>query len=637
MSVDGYSQSNWSLQINTPLGHDRLLLTALEGEEYLSEPFLFNLTMASEYVDLDISQAVGEAAHATLINGDGNKRYIHGIITRMNHAGRVYFAELRPWFWLLTLTTDSRIFQNLSIPDIITRVFSDYGFTDYRNSLTSSYSQLEYCVQYQETAFNFVSRLMEYAGISYFFEHSDSAHTLVLADDPSAYKPCPNAASVPYLPLPPERDWLEGTRIDRVSLARSVTVEQFQTDDYNFETPSTELKVMSGSGNKKVYEYPGLYQKKDAGEQVAKCRMEEFEASKTVLNGDSPVRFLAPGYRFTLTQYPDNTVNGAYVLRTVRHQASRREYRNSFSAHPADVRFRPQRRAPKPRIAGSQTAFIVGKSGEEVWTDQYGRVKVQFHWDQLGKSDENSSRWVRVAQNWAGKSWGSFILPRIGQEVVVSFLEGDPDQPLVSGCVYNGDFPVPYALPEEETKTTLKSNSSKGGGGSNEIRMEDKAGEEELYFHAQKDMNVEVENDQTVTVKNDWSTTISEGNESLTVAKGNRTVTVDTGNEDHTVKGTRTLSVTGAETHDNEDDFTQKISGNFTLDVGGDITIKASGSIQIQSGTDLTAEAGTSLNATAGTSLSLQGGTTMEVKGSASGTVDGGGVLTVKGGLVKIN
>jgi type VI secretion system secreted protein VgrG len=261
----------------------------------------------------------------------------------------------------------------------------------------------------------------------------------------------------------------------------------------------------------------------------------------------------------------------------VSHAATQETYTNSFTAFPADVQFRPPRVTPKPTISGTQTAIVVGKAGEEIWTDKYGRVKVQFHWDQLGKSDENSSCWIRVDYGWAGKQWGGIFLPRIGQEVIVSYLEGDPDQPLVTGAVYNSDQVVPYTLPDEQTKSTVKTNSSKGGGGFNEIRFEDKKGSEELYFHAQKDHNVVVENDRTKKVLHD---------------------------ETNTIKGTRDLTITGNETHTNDANFSQKVAGNYELKVTGNLTIEATGTITIK---------------------------------SAATTVESTGITTIKGSLVKIN
>jgi type VI secretion system secreted protein VgrG len=626
----------WSLQLTTALGPDVIWLESLEGSESLSEPFLFALSMVTDQDTVDASAVVGKPAHVTLIDGDGNKRYIHGLVTRFSQSERRCMAELRPWLWMLSLTLDCRIFQNKSVPDILRAVFGDCGQTDYRNDLVLSYPTLDYCVQFQETAFDFVSRLMEEAGIAYYFDHSESAHTLVMIDDPSKYPACPHADSLPFLPLPDDRDWLTDSRIGSADLSQGVTATKFQTDDYNFITPSTELKATAGNGSWLIYEYPGRYNQKNDGDTVAKRRMEEIEALVKQLSGTSPVRHMTAGATFTITKHPSDAFNGKYALYSVRHSARRREYGNILTSFPADVPFRPPRRTAKPRIAGSQTAIVVGPSGKEIWTDQYGRVKVQFHWDQNGKKDENSSCWVRVVHNWAGTSWGAFALPRVGQEVVVSFLDGDPDRPLVTGCVYNGDNPVPYALPDEQTKTTLKSNSSQGGGGFNEIRFEDAKDKEQIFVQAQKDMLIKILHDRTETVDHDDSITVK-NDRKLTISEGNATFAVSKGNETHSVEGTRSLTVTKAETHSNKADFSQDVAGNFTLQVSGDITIKASGAVTIQAGTSLTVKSGTGLSAQAGTSLSLSGGTTMELKGSASGTVDGGGMLTVKGGLVKLN
>jgi type VI secretion system secreted protein VgrG len=634
----------WSLAVATPLGPEALTLHTLEGEEYVSDLFLLTLGMSAPD-PIDPATLLGNAASVTLIDGQGNKRYLHGLVTRLvQDVGRCT-AELRPWLWMLSLSSDNRIFQAMSVPEILTAVFEGAGYTDYRNDLRAAYDTLDYCVQYRESNLEFVSRLMEEYGISYFFEHSESAHTMVLVDDPASFKDCANAASMPFLPLAEGTAWLSDLRIETLASESHVGVQAYQADDFNFTTPTTELKVTSGDGARRIYEYPGRYDKIAGGDAVAQRRIEAFEAAATQIRGSSSVRALCAGGAFTLTRHPNSALNQRYALRSVAHSAQRREYENRFTAFPATIKFRPPRVTPMPRIGGSQTAMVVGPSGKEIYTDNYGRVKVQFYWDQLGKKDENSSCWIRVAQNWAGVSWGAFTLPRIGQEVVVTFLDGDPDRPLITGCVYNGDHPVPYTLPDEQTKTTLMSNSSEGGGGFNEIRLEDKKDNEEFYLHAQKDMKVEVLNDQTVTITQNRAVTISQGNDSLTVSQGDRTVAVRQGKETHTVQSTRALTVTGAETHDNKADFSQTVSGNFTLNVTGDITIKASGAVTFQSGSGMTISAGTSLDsssgtsyaASAGTSLSLQGATTAELKASASGTVDGGGMLALKGGIVKLN
>jgi type VI secretion system secreted protein VgrG len=646
MSVLGYTQTGYLFTVTTPLGADMLLLESFEGEEGISGLFHFRLEMDSEHGDLDFSAVVGKSVTITGTDKDGNKRYLNGIAARMVQAGLAYHVDLRPTLWQLTLGSDNRIFQSKSVPDIVKQVLQEQGITDVKDQLTGTHDPRDYCVQYRETYFDFISRLMEEEGIFYFFQHDDGKHTMVLADDASAFQPCPNLASVAFKP-DSERAWEEQDLVIGLSLEENVVTGKYQADDFNFETPATQLKSnTTGQGSTmQIYEYPGLYQTKDQGDGYGKKRLDGMEVPSRLVTGESNCRSFGSGYTFTLTGHPRDDVNATYVLRQVSHSGGRRVYRNSFLAFPSSVTFRPPRATAKPRIAGTQTAIVVGKSGEEIWTDQYGRIKVQFHWDQLGQNDENSSCWIRVAQSWAGKNWGAIFLPRIGQEVVVSFLEGDPDRPLVTGSVYNGQQPVPYTLPDEQTKSTVKSNSSKGGNGFNEFRFEDKADSEEIYLHAQKDWTIDVLNDETKTITNNRTVTIKEKNDGLTVSKGDRSIAVSQGKETHTVQSTRDLTVTGAETHTNKADFTQTVSGNYSLKVTGtltiqstgDLTIKTDGALTVQSGTSMTVKSGTDLTGTAGTGLSLSGGTTMEIKGSASGTVDGGGMLTVKGGMVKIN
>ncbi len=664
MTVLGYTQTGYTFTVTTPLGADMLLLEAFEGEEQISGLFAFRLDMESEHGDLDFTQIVGQSVTIAGTDKDGNTRYFNGIVARMVQSGLNYHFDMRPKLWQLTLASDNRIFQEKSVPDIVKQVLQEQGVADVKDALTGTYNPRDYCVQYRETCFDFVSRLMEEEGIFYFFQHEDGKHTMVLADDASAFAACPNLASVAFKPES-AKAWEEQDLVIALSLEESVVTGKYQADDFNFETPTTQLlSTTTGSGSTmQIYEYPGLYQTKGDGDGYGKKRLDGLEVPARLVSGESTCRAFSTGCTFTLTGHPRDDVNDTYVLRRITHSGGRRHYRNGFVAFPSSATFRPPRLTPKPRIAGTQTALVVGKSGEEIWTDKYGRIKVQFHWDQLGQNDENSSCWIRVAQGWAGKNWGAIFLPRIGQEVVVSFLEGDPDRPLVTGSVYNGQQPVPYTLPDEQTKSTVKSNSSKGGNGFNEIRFEDKADSEEMYLHAQKDMKIDVLNDQTTTITNNRTVTVSEKDDSLTVSKGNRSVTVSQGNESltvsqgdrtiavsqgketHSVQSTREVTVTGNETHTNKADFTQNVSGNYTLKVTGtltiqatgDLTIKTDGALTVQSGTSLTVKSGTDLSASSGTGLSLSGSTTMEIKGSASGTVDGGGMLTVKGGMVKIN
>jgi type VI secretion system secreted protein VgrG len=669
------------MSISTPLGKDKLLLRRFDGEESLSRPFHFSLDMQSEDGAIDFASIVGKSATITIELADGTQRFINGIVGRFVQSGGDdyffnYSCELRPWLWLLTMNADCRIWQNKSVIDIVTGLFTELGFTDYRNATTGTYTAIEFCVQYNETAFQFVARLLEEAGIFYFFEHVDGKHTLVLADAASAFTACPGAATVDVGTSP---NWLQQNTIISCSIEEVVIAGKYAVDDFGFETPSTDLlgstdstKAHDGS-KRRLYEYPGGFTKKDAAEGLSRLRMEEEEASQKRLRGTSYCRAFFAGAKTTVQKHFREDVNAAYVIASVSHNATGDGYANSFEAFTADTTFRPPRATPRPFIAGTQTAVVVGKSGEEIWTDKYGRVKVQFHWDQQGKNDENSSCWIRVAQGWAGKAWGQMFLPRIGQEVVVSFLDGDPDRPLITGAVYNAEQTVPYTLPGDQTKSTIKSNVSKGGGGFNEIRFEDKKDSEEIFIQAEKDFNRVVKNNddlkvgfekkdkgnQTIAIYNDRTVTLDQGNESLQVKKGNRTVKVDTGNETHTVAGTRGVTVTKAETHTNSDNFDQTVDknasvtvkGNYTLTVNGNLTIDVKGSVTIKSGQAMTLQSGLGLTAKAATDLNTEGmnitnkasinlngeGAMVSLKASGMNTVEASGVMTVKGSLVKIN
>jgi type VI secretion system secreted protein VgrG len=683
-----FTQAARYLSISTPFGADQLLVRSMHGEERISGLFHFSLEMASEEKSLDFSKIVGKAVTVTIKLADDTSRYINGIVGRFVQGGTdarftTYYAEVHPWLWLLTMSADCRIFQNKSVPDIITGLFTDLGFTDYRNDASGVHAVREYCVQYNETAFAFVSRLLEEEGIFYFFEHVDGKHTLVLADASTAFAACPGAATVEYGAY---GSWEQQNVVTGCSLEEAVIPGQFAVDDFGFETPSTDLlgttdSTKATNGTKRhIYEYPGGFTKKDAADALSKVRMEEQEAPQKLLRGTSVCRAFVAGYKTTLQKHYRDDANAAYVLHRVSHSATESDYSNSFDAFPAATTFRPRRTTRKPVIPGTQTAIVVGKSGEEIWTDKYGRVKVQFHWDQKGTNDENSSCWIRVAHGWAGKSWGMMFLPRIGQEVVVGFLEGDPDQPLITGSVYNAEQVVPYTLPTDQTKSTIKSNVSKGGEGFNELRFEDKKDSEEVFVQAQKDLNTVIRNNETrkvgfekkdkgnvtIDIYNDRTVTLDQGNEKLQVKKGNREVLVDTGNETHKVAGTRAVTVTKAETHTSSDafthnvtkDYTLKIDGNLSIEVAGTVTIKSTKDMLLQSAAKLTAKATADL-ATQGMNISNKATTDLKneamnvtnkasvnlanegamVSSKASGmhTVEASGILTVKGSLVKIN
>jgi type VI secretion system secreted protein VgrG len=626
-----YKQDTLHLKVTTPLGPNKLLLKSFSGEEQISGLFHFLLEMVSEDQKLDFSSIVGENVTVTLVLNDGGKHYINGVVGRFMQEDSgvrftTYYAEIHPWLWLLTKTRDCRIFQNQTAPQIIKSIFQDLGFTDYKDDLKGTYQSLDYCVQYDESAFNFVSRLMEDAGIFYFFEHAEDKHTLVLADDSDAHKSCPGLEAARY-----QQSSVQYTNdhvITRCTIEEQVVTGIYAHDDFNFETPSTDLKVqVKGQGSKmRIYEYPGGFLNKGDGEKRANIRLEACEHPAKTLRGEGYVRAFTAGYKFDLKNHYRADANKTYVLRWVSHAATQESYHNSFEAFPVDVPFRPQRATPKPTIVGTQTAIVVGKSGEEIWTDKYGRVKVQFHWDQQGKNDENSSCWIRVDYGWAGKGWGGIFLPRINQEVIVSYLEGDPDRPLITGAVYNAQQVVPYTLPDEQTKSTVKSNTSKGGQGFNEIRFEDKKESEQMYFHAQKDQLIKVLNDRAKEIDR---------------------------NEKSTIKGTRDQTVTGNETHTDEANFTHKVTGNYDLKVTGNLTIDVTGSVTFKSAQamthetqmsmtnkaamSMTNEAQMSMTNKAGMSLTNEAQLAITNKGSASNTVESSGITTIKGTLVKVN
>lgn len=579
-----------------------------------------------------------------------------------------YQVLLRPWLWWLTLASNNRVFQNLSTSDIVTSIFTDHGFSDHKLSLTGSYTPREYCVQYGETDFAFVSRLLEEEGIFWFFTHEEGKHTLVLADNNDAFPAIPNGPAVKYLGQGMGNRELHGIRSGQLVLQAVSGV--YSASDYEFTTPTTSLysKAEAKAGPLSMYEHPGGYIAKARGDALTKQRVDGLRSQEKRFVGESDCRWLVPGHYFTLSGHDDATLNIDWVVTAVTHEASHEGYRNRFEAIPKATTFRPARLTPKPRMH-TQTATVVGKSGEEIWTDEYGRIKIQFPWDRDGKNDETSSCWVRVVLPWTGKGFGMQFVPRIGQEVIVTFIDGDPDRPLVSGCVYNGDNALPYALPANQTQSGIKTNSSKGGGGFNELRFEDKKDAEEVFLQAQKDFKTNVLNDTTVTVGHDETLTVQnartrtvkEGDETVTLEKGKRSVTIQTGSDTLDVKDTRTVKVGGDQTHSTGGNYTDKVTGNYSLTVDGNLTLKVSGTITlesggsftIKSGADLAVQASTSITQKAGTALTNQAGTSLENKAgttltndagisltnkaAASQTVDGGGMLTIKGGLVQVN
>ena len=562
--------------IQTPLGQ-ALQFRQLRGHEGLSELYALDIDLLSTDKSIDAKALLGKSATVVVETDGGGKRYIDGLVSRFglqgqDHSLYSYKLTLRPWLWLATLRSDFRIFQFKTVPDIIQDVLGLYG-QPFKLKLSRGYRAWDYCVQYHESDFDFVARLCEHEGIYYHFQHAAGQHTLVFADDIEAgHDPLPGGAAIPF--HPPEKVAVaEQECILTWQVLQDVHPGRHYNDDYDFKKPKADLSNMRqtppGHANDKYeqYEWPGGYTEFADGETYARVRLEQQLSPRHIARATSNRRELGPGYTLTLTNHPREDQNQDYLILAVHYEfqenpqvsegsgGSGSQQKFSLVLQPKSVIYRPQRKTPKPRTHGPQTAIVVGPAGEEIWVDQYGRVKVQFHWDREGKMDENSSCWVRVSTAWAGPKFGAVFTPRIGMEVIIDFLNGDPDYPILTGCVYNATNMPPWGLPDNATQSGWLTRSSKGGapgagqkngaGDANAIRFEDKAGQEQLWFHAQKDQLTEVEHDEDKWVGNDRRKTI-DGNETNVVHK-NRTETVGI-NESVTIGANRSVNIGGSKT-----------------------------------------------------------------------------------------
>ena len=576
-----------SFSLTTPLPEADLRFDSMQhsaGVSTLEETQLFLL---SDKADIAPETLLGRAVDVQVTLRDGEKRHLCGHVTRFGlgrHQGRYfgYLAELRPWLWFLTRRSDCRIFQAMTVPDIVRKVFADYGdVAVFEFKLDRSYRARDYCVQYRETDFNFVARLLEDEGIFWYFEHDAGEHRLVVVDSSSALSAAPHAESLPYY----GNTGQASPDIDIVSewnFARELRPGKVALRSYWFETPSTSLEVTRAEARQheqaqyELYDYQGDYFKKGDGEQLAAVRLDEAQAGHERLNGRTNACGLANGRLFTLTRHPREDQNAEYFVVQTQISASVNslesgndagEYSCQFTAIPSSQPYRPPRRTPKPFVQGPQSAVVTGPAGEEIFTDKYGRVKVQFHWDRYGKKNETSSCWMRVSHPWAGKSFGAIHIPRIGQEVIVDFLEGDPDQPLITGRVYNAEQMPPWELPANATQSGILTRSSKGGayGHANALRFEDKKGAEQLWLHAEKDQLTEVENDEDKWVGRDRRKTIDR--DETTHVKRDRTETVDH-DETITVHNNRTERVDHDERISIGDNRTEDVGKNETISIG---------------------------------------------------------------------
>jgi type VI secretion system secreted protein VgrG len=554
-----------TISIKTPLDPDKLIIRSAIITEQLAQPFQISVELLSPDEHIDFDTVLGRELHITLtLHGDG-ERYFHSYITEFRQTGRLgkyasYHATATPWLSFLSYSAGCRIFQNQTVPDIVKTVLRERGFTDIKDKLTKTYRTRDYCVQYRETELNFVQRLLEEEGIYYYFQHTDRSHTLVLADSYSCHEAVEDYEAIDYFP-PSQNVQRPRDYIHDWQLVRRLQPGRYSSTDYDFIKPRASLQtqfVQSRNAVKsdyEVFDYPGKYMRTTEGDHYTRARLQSLQANYETIRGAGNTRGLAAGALFKLKGYPRTDQNREYLVVSATHRldageyesrtSSRTEqYSSTFEVIDSKECYAPALKAVKVRVNGPQTATVVGPAGEEIYTDKYGRVKVKFHWDRDPNRDESSSCWVRVAQIWAGKNWGWMSIPRIGQEVVVDFLEGDPDQPLITGRVYNQDNMPPYDLPANKTQSGFKSRSSMGGtpDNFNEIRFEDKKGEEQLYVHAERNM-----------------TSVVEANDAQQVG-GNRAIEV---------KGSHHESVTKAiEIESTEDGVKVKAFTSIVLEVG---------------------------------------------------------------------
>jgi type VI secretion system secreted protein VgrG len=670
-----YTQADRLLAIDTPLGKDVLLLQSLRGREAISRLFSYDLELLAYGNDsIRLSDIVGQKVTITIRLPDGTPRYINGYVSRFSQGATDerfftrYYAQVVPWLWFLTRQADCRIFQNLSVPDIIAQVFSRFSFADFRSDLRGDYPSLEYCVQYRETTFNFVSRLLEEFGIFYYFDHSsEGRHTLVLTDSSAMLKEC-FSSPVSYEVAPGGLN--DPSAVTTWHVAQELQTGKYSVTDYNFTTPSLSLLAsdptvvcVPPNDDLEIFDYPGLYSTPDQGSTVAKLRMQEEEATHLVITGSGNCRGFASGYTFQLQNHYRQDQNTSYLLTEVNHLASVGEtyvadttegehYSNQFTCIPASVTYRPRRVTPKPFVQGPQPALVVGKAGEEIWVDKYGRVKVQFYWDRQGQKDENSSCWIRVSQPWAGRGWGAMWIPRIGQEVIVSFLEGDPDRPIITGRVYNAEQMVPYALPDNQTRSTFMSRSSKGGSSSNynEIRFEDKKDNEQIFINAERDMDLRVEHDSREYVGANRHLIVQAsqyeavGGDKHSRVKGSHVAEIEkdmqlevVGDQKHAVDGNGSFFVLG--------DRKDAVGGKMSLLVGGDQVAQVNRNVSLEVlqsrnervGMTHALEAGETIHLKAGMTVVIEAGMQLSLKGPGGFVDIGPAGVSIQGTMVLIN
>ncbi|MGK2231238.1 MAG: type VI secretion system secreted protein VgrG [Colwellia sp.] len=654
--------------ISTPLKDDVLILREAKYQEHLGKPFEMDVELVSTDESVSFEEILGKNVTVRLETNDED-RYFNGIVTVFKqkesfeqHA--VYCATVRPWLWLLSLSQHCRIYQQKSYPEIIKSVFDDMDFSDYEDRLTGKYDKQEYVVQFNETDLDFVTRIMQQEGIFYFFKHTNGKHTLILQDDTVTAN---NLGEVPYFELKDHSRHKGVEGITQWENHQQVKTGGISLSSYDFQLPTKNLtattldpKVNSLSSFQK-YTYEGNYSERAAGDHYTKMLMEQENATQEQKAFSGNMRILTAGANFTLTEHMRDDQNANYyvtqfscVMRSDELMVNVNKeksfmYEFSACAIPAKCSFRPEISVRKPVMQGPQTATVVGKTKEEIWTDKYGRIKVHFHWDKQSKSDELSSCWMRVSQSMAGKNWGSIYIPRVGQEVIVDFLQGDPDQPVVIGCVYNGSSLPPHSLPNNATFSGFKSRSTKNGGQFNELRFDDKQGEEQLFIHAAKNQDIMVNNDCFETVGSDRHLTVKQ--DQFVKVENNRFEDISA---DHIEKIGKdfNLNIVGKEAKEVGESLSLKVNGdsaqnyesNLSINVNDDTYIK-SDSIVLEASSNITLQVGNSFISIdkGGIKICSPGNVVVESKANvnidagAKAEFSAGGPVSISGAIVNLN
>lgn len=635
------------MTLTSDLG-EKLLPASLSGSEQLGQLFSYRLKLLSKDGEIKLLDLLGSSMTVAL-EIEGYTRHFNGIVAEASQTGYESFKDERyaeysvslvPKPWLLQHKSDCRIYTNLSVPDIVKAVLAEIGYSDVKLSLSGSYPAREYCVQYREDYFNFISRLMEQEGIYYFFQHAAGVHTMVLADALGAHASTDGFAELPYRPQSASSQAAQAIAIHSFAAARSVHTLKYSLTDYDPLKPKTSLlgvdTISNADENHAVdglesFDYPGDHEAAADGKHYAQVRLEALNVAQSQCAGSTNAFGLLTGGLFELKEFPRAELNQEYLITASTVHIDNASvisgaqggdlFTCSFSAIQSRQPFRTMPTALKPMVAGLQTAVVAGSdTAEDISVDKYGRIQVTFHWNKPDKKNAHISCPVRVASSWAGKNWGAVHIPRVGQEVVVSFLEGDPDRPLVIGSVYNADNMPPYTLPDNKTQSGIKSRSHEGGAAAdfNEIRFEDKKGSEELFLHAQKDMREEVENDHFVQIDHDETVTIK--NDQTEEIKHDRKLKV--GNDD-------TLDVTQNGTTTIGQKFKLSAGTEIELVTGASsIVMKSSGEIEIK---------GANIKITGNMSVDIAGATSAKLHSDVAVEVAGGATAKVKGAMLNLS